>query len=483
MKRFKDFHIRTKLKFVILSTSIITLVLIFIGFFAYEEMSFKNIMLNTIGSTADLIARNSNAAVAFGERKGAAQILRSLSSQSHVEAAAIYNSRGSLLATYSRAGTTPVFPKTPSLAKAGFSKNALTVLRPINLDRQRIGTLYIRMDLGQGRKRFAFFLEIALCVLIISLAVAYFLSNVLARNISAPIVDLATTFRQISVDKDYTVRARSDSRDETGVLADTFNEMLTQIEMRDRELLDYRGQLETLVEKRTAQLESANKELEAFSYSVSHDLRAPLRHIDGFSDLLTRHAGSMLDDKGKRYLRMISDSVKEMGTLIDDLLSFSRMSRAQMKESQVDVGKIVNEVIDSLAPECEGRNIEWDISALPSIRADPSLLRMVFQNLLGNAIKYTRPRENAVIRVSSEKKGSDVIFCVKDNGVGFDMQYAGKLFGVFQRLHRADEFEGTGIGLANVRRIIQRHQGTTWAEGEVDKGASFFFSLPDETKG
>ena len=227
-----------------------------------------------------------------------------------------------------------------------------------------------------------------------------------------------------------------------------------------------------------AQLEFANKELEAFSYSVSHDLRAPLRHISGFVDMLREHAASGLDDKGRRFLDTIAASAGRMGELIDDLLVFSRMGRSEMGRAKVSLSSMVAGVLREMDSEVKGRSIEWTIADLPVVEADAAMLRLVFANLIGNAIKYTRTRDRARIEIGATNGGPEVVIFVRDNGVGFDMQYAHKLFGVFQRLHRADEFEGTGIGLANVRRIISRHGGRTWAEGQVDRGASFYFSLP-----
>lgn len=226
------------------------------------------------------------------------------------------------------------------------------------------------------------------------------------------------------------------------------------------------------------QLRAANAELEAFTYSVSHDLRAPLRHIDGFADLLKSYASDALDDKGKRYLRTISDSAKRMGALIDDLLVFSRIGRSEMRYANLDLNLLVDEVIQELRVETQKRNVVWKRQNLPVVEGDPSLLRQVFVNLLSNAVKYTRPRDPAVIEVGSVVSSVENTIFVRDNGVGFDMTYVGKLFGVFQRLHRAEEFEGTGIGLANVQRIVLRHGGKTWAEGKSGEGATFYFTIP-----
>jgi light-regulated signal transduction histidine kinase (bacteriophytochrome) len=237
--------------------------------------------------------------------------------------------------------------------------------------------------------------------------------------------------------------------------------------------------LEQSVQERTAQLEAANKELEAFSYSVSHDLRAPLRHIDGFVDLLSRQSGEKLDEMGKRYLKVIAEAARQMGHLIDDLLDFSRMGRAELHRQPVALAGLLQEVVTALQPELAGRNVEWKIRPLPEVHADAAMLRQVLVNLIANAIKYSRPRDPAIIEIGcAQDTPAEHEFFVRDNGVGFDLEYAHKLFGVFQRLHRAEEFEGTGIGLANVQRIVRRHGGRVRAEGKVDAGATFFFTLP-----
>jgi PAS domain S-box-containing protein len=233
------------------------------------------------------------------------------------------------------------------------------------------------------------------------------------------------------------------------------------------------------LQHRAAALEAANKELEGFTYSVSHDLRAPLRHMDGFIELLKKKVGAALDKQGLHYMDTISNAAQKMGRLIDELLSFSHMGRHIISFKQVDLGSVVHDIMGELEPDIAGRTIAWRISNLPMIRGDETMLRSVLAALISNALKFTRPRQQACIEIGSKPgKNSETVIFVRDNGVGFDMAYADKLFGVFQRLHRAEEFEGTGIGLANVRRIIARHGGRTWAKGTPDQGATFFFSLP-----
>jgi PAS domain S-box-containing protein len=233
---------------------------------------------------------------------------------------------------------------------------------------------------------------------------------------------------------------------------------------------------------RARELEAANKELESFSYSVSHDLRAPLRHVQGYVDMLARAAEGQLSEKALRYLKTIADAGAEMGQLIDDLLAFSRMSRKEVEEANVSLDLLVQDAVRSLDIAARGRTIAWKIAPLPQVMGDPALLKQVLANLLGNAVKYSRQRDPAEIEIGcAGKEDGRVILFVRDNGAGFDMQYAHKLFGVFQRLHRSDEFEGTGIGLATVRRIIARHGGRTWGEGKVGEGATFYFTLKPAT--
>jgi PAS domain S-box-containing protein len=267
---------------------------------------------------------------------------------------------------------------------------------------------------------------------------------------------------------------RRDENERPAAILETSNDISGQ-KRREEEIRGLNAELA----KWSAGLQAANKELESFAYSVSHDLRAPLRHMAGFAELLQKKASSVLDDKSQRYMAMILESAKRMGDLIDDLLAFSRMGRVEKHMALVDLNQLVKEVVSEVRQETGGREIVWRIDSLPTCYGDRSMLRIVLVNLVSNAIKFTRQRARAEIEIG-RANGSDheaVVF-VRDNGAGFDMKYVDKLFGVFQRLHHADAFEGTGIGLATVQRIIHRHGGKVRGEGAVDQGATFYFSVP-----
>jgi signal transduction histidine kinase len=263
-------------------------------------------------------------------------------------------------------------------------------------------------------------------------------------------------------------------------LRHTRDNLQIEVEQR-RHREDEIRKLNQELNRRASELEATNKELESFAYSVSHDLRAPLRHMAGYSELLQRQTQSLLDEKGERFMRTILDSAKRMGNLIDDLLAFSRIGRAETKKTEVDLDQLVKDVVAEIRHDTKDRDIVWKVGALPVCYGDRSMLRLVVTNLVSNAVKFTRMRSPAEIEVGwvdPNKKEFEVF--VKDNGAGFDMRYVDKLFGVFQRLHLSEQFEGTGIGLATAQRIIHRHGGKIRGEGAVDQGATFYFSLPAE---
>ena len=471
--------IRRKLMTVNLLTSGMVLLLTCLAFFSYEVLTFKQATAEKLSTLGKIIAANSTAALAFENHDDANETLSALKTEPHIMGAGLYDTNGKLFSQYPANSPASVFPTAPGEDGYHFEQGHLVGFEPVMQDNRRLGTLYIKSDMEAMYEQLWRRGEIAVMVMLISLLMAYLLSRALQKQISMPIMALAETAHAVSKQGDFSVRAVKFGDDELGLLTDAFNQMLAEIQKLN-------ATLEERVRERTAQLEAANKELEAFSYSVSHDLRAPLRHVDGFVDLLRKQSAEKLDDRGRRYLDTIAASAKQMGTLIDDLLVFSRMGRGDLRRAKVASESLVSEVRDALQGEVRGR-IVWKVDSLPQVEADAAMLRQVWANLIGNAVKYSRTRDPAEIEIGCKDSGNgEFVFFVRDNGVGFDMQYVDKLFGVFQRLHRADEFEGTGIGLANVRRIVSRHGGRTWAESKLGAGATFFFSLPKtptETKG
>ena len=453
--------------------------------FMHDRISSRQSLARNLTTRSEILAANATASLAFENHDDARQLLAGLRSDPSTVRAVLYDKHGKQFAIYPADADPASVPTAPTGRGYRIERSLVIIVQPVAEAGRALGTLYLESDLRVLDERQRIFALVVLLAVAGSIVVAFILSTWLQRGVTEPVRKLVEAARSVSQSEQYSIRASVVSDDELGLLAEAFNEMLDAIQLRDTalsaseaRLRQLNADLERRVHVRTAELEAANKELEAFSYSVSHDLRAPLRHIDGFADLLRRHAVAALDEKGQRYLAMISDSAKSMGVLIDDLLSFSRMGRSEMQHASVNLDELVAEVRAALGSEMAGRDIEWSVSALPEVVGDRAMLRQALVNLLSNAIKYTRGRAPARITVAATEGEQETVLLVRDNGAGFDMTYQHKLFGVFQRLHSAEDFEGTGIGLANVRRIVQRHGGRVWAEATLGEGATFFIALP-----
>ncbi|HVS52190.1 MAG TPA: ATP-binding protein [Opitutaceae bacterium] len=467
--------IRRKLMTMLLGTSAVVLLLTCAAFLGYELLTFRRESLTQLSTLGQIIATNSTAAVAFDNRTDAAEVLAALQAEPHIVGACLYDKNGNPFAHYPAAAPETAFPRAPGPDGFRFGAGRLAGFTPVVQRRgsERLGTLYLESDMGAMRDRLRLYGLIALLVVAGSFLVAYVLSRVLQEQISRPVLALAEAAKAVSGRRDFAVRARKLGDDELGRLTDTFNDMLRQIEQQNAEL-------ERRVRERTAELAAANDELEAFCFSAAHDLRTPLRTITGFADIVLRHHGSTLDPEVRRYLGLIHDGSDQMSKLINDLLDFSRLGRQPLARTNCDLARIAGEVFRELEGERRDRTVDFQLGPLPSAYGDPALLRVVLINLLSNALKYTRPRVEARIEVGATATAAAPVYFVRDNGVGFDMRDAGKLFGVFQRLHHPHEFEGTGVGLATVRRIVERHGGRIWAEAVQGAGATFYFTLPAE---
>jgi len=488
----RDWPIRKKLTALLLLISSLVLLLTSAAFVTYEVAAFRQMTLKNLSTLGRVIAANSTASLAFANQADAKEILSALRAESHVVAAALYDKDGRLFSRYPANLRDDALPAAPERDGYRFEHGYVIGLEPVaETGNPRLGTLYLQSDMKAVSHTLRLSAAIAAGVMAISLLMAYFLAAVLQRRVADPILALAETAAAVSTRQDYSVRAPKLGEDELGTLTDAFNLMLGRIEDQNRELRHYATELEQRVADRTHELEdrnealrrnaaellAANTELDAFAYSVSHDLRAPLRSIDGFSQVLLEDYGTQLDESGRDSLQRVRAASQRMALLIDDLLKLARFSRAEMRTEVVDLSKIAGEIAAELQRSTPERQVEIAIAQGLEARGDARLLRVVLENLLRNGWKYTAKQPRPRIEFASVAGNGERVFLVRDNGAGFDMQYADKLFGVFQRLHSAAEFEGTGVGLATVRRIITRHGGRIWAEAAVDRGATFYFTL------
>jgi len=475
---FKNLPIRKKLLRIVFLINGIVLLVAGMAFFGNEFYSFKKATVEKLSTIGKIIAANSTAALAFDSPDDAREILAALRAEPHIVAACIYDKNGKIFSEYYAGNEKSKFPPSPGPQGYRFSYTNLDGFVPVMQETLPLGTLYLRSDMGALHSWLGLYAVVVVVILLVSFLLAYILVRLLGKSISTPILALSETAKIISERNDYTVRATKMSNDELGTLTEAFNQMLDQIKKKDDNLNEFNQNLELKVHERTEQLETVNKELEGFSYSVSHDLRAPLRAIVGFTSILEEEYANRLDVEGKRITSIIKKNTMKMGRLIDDLLEFSQLGRHDGTKTSFNMQKMVKDVKDVLATQYNTGKINWSIGDLPNVNANASMIRQVWVNLIANAIKYSGKMEAPQIEIGAMTKVSEYVFFVTDNGVGFDQQYSDKLFKVFQRLHSAEEFEGTGVGLALVNKIITREGGSVWAESEPGKGASFYFSLP-----
>jgi len=487
MLKIKNLPIKYQLIVIIFSISLISLWIASTAFVFYDRHAYKENMVHELTVLARIVANRSATAVAYNDPDQAKQNLEALGVQTDIISACITNEFGELVAEFSRdsyqSGDHDADDqKNECLHDQAFiyrfRDDHLDLLQPIMWEEaQKIGELHIREDLSLLNKRFQVFTVVMLLIIVLSSIVAIVLSSRIQAFISAPILSLIEFADRITRNNDYSLRATKNREDELGKLVDALNTMLDTIDSQNRALLEAKDNLEEQIEERTAELHTINRELEAFTYSVSHDLRSPLRSVDGFSVALLEDCGSQLDSAGHDYLQRIRAASQRMGKLIDSLLYLSRVSRQDVVFQAVDLVPLAREIVDRLNEQYPGRNIHFSCPETLLAYGDKTLLVILLENLLGNAWKYSANVNLPQIEIGCVDRSGEQVYFVRDNGVGFDMKYVDKLFGPFQRLHRSEDFDGLGIGLATVARIIHRHGGEIWAEGMVGAGAVFYFTL------
>jgi signal transduction histidine kinase len=463
----------------------IGLLLAYVSFLAYNLYAYRQAAISSLTGEAQIIGSNSASAIIYNDEVSARTTLSALDSSSEVVSAAIYTPSGNLFAQYAR-GANPAPPprEIPKGSTHAAWIDGLDILAgsQIMLQGKVAGTVYIQARLQGLRKQAIQYATIAGFVLFFCLVVALLVGAVFRKFLARPIVSLAQTARMVSRYRDYTLRfTPQQSYDELQSLTQAFNEMLTEIQQRDAALEQAKASLELRVEERTAQLQAANRELEAFSYTVAHDMRAPLQTLTNICFLIEQTDHGEFAGERAPMLVQLSASVAAMSAMIDDLLDLSRSTSAPLHLKQLDLSPLATSILEGLAESNPDRQVEVVVQKRCQANADPGLMQIALQNLLRNAWKFTGLRQSAKIEFGCTKRSGKTVYYVRDNGAGFDQNFADRLFKPFQRLHAVSEFPGTGIGLATVERIIRRHGGEVWAEGEVDKGATFYFTV-DSTK-
>ena len=493
--------IRYKMALLMLVAVCCALVVAGVALSFYEMGDYRRQAMNDLGTQAEILGRASASALAFDDAQAVKENLQLLRNHAGLQAAAIYAARGRRVAEYhAEDGARIVIPDLPDVDSIKVSGEHVIVFKRVLEKGEIVGTVYLngRYELVE---RLRDFLGILLAVMVASLFITGLLSLWLQRAFTHPILAVSAAARRVVTARDFSLRVPKTTKDEVGLLVQSFNEMLTELGQREEELAvsqrhliqeieerkrvdedlrNLNAQLEQHVAQRTAQLEVANKELESFSYSVSHDLRTPLRGVVGFADALLEDHANELSEEAKRKLRIVHGEGLRMGRLIDDLLAFSRLGRKALQTTQVDMESLARQSWKAVLGAQPDPRVRLDLGRLPPSEGDPSLLTQVWINLLSNAVKFSAKRETPQVTINAITDGNEHVYFVRDNGAGFNPKYQDKLFGVFQRLHDSDAYAGTGVGLALVKRIVLRHGGRVWAEGQPEQGATFYFTLPKE---
>jgi signal transduction histidine kinase len=433
----------------------------------YELFTFRRAAMQDLSSLAEIVGSASAGAVAFGDTNAANQILENLKDQKSIVAARLYSSAGADLATYVRKGDEDVLvPNAPEPDRNFVEGKRIKVFRTVRFREDSIGAIYLEADMERAYSRLYRSAGIMLALIALLVPLVYFLSDRLRRIIATPIENLSMLAHEIAAEKKYSVRARVDGNDEVGRLTATFNEMLATIEERNQTLV-----------KQAEELWRSNKELEQFAYVSSHDLQEPLRKITTYSQLLEEKYKESIDPEAKRFIENIGTSVARMRNLITALLTYSRLDRGEQKLEKVDLGQILKDVMNDLESPIIEKDAAIVSDPLPTVNWNAFQAQQLFQNLISNALKFSRP-EAPAIYVSCVPRESDWLIGVRDNGIGIDQKYNDQIFKVFQRLHPRHIYPGTGIGLAICKKIIEQRGGKIWVESVPGKGSIFYFTLP-----
>ncbi len=521
MRSLRNVSIKRKLLLIIMLTSSVALLMASGAFVAYELVRFRQDMVRDLRIKADLLASQSvagTAALGVKDARAVTEILNRLAAEKHIVAARIYTRDGKVLARYQRPDVKGEILPTKEMAEESyrFQDDHLDLVHQMVLDNRLVGTVFLRSDQEEMKTRLQQYGQIVAVVLLVSFGVAWLVSFRLQPIVSTPILELARTARDVSARQDYSLRAVKQGDDELGELMDGFNGMLAQIQRRDAALEQARKNLEQRVRERThelqqevsdrkqaeeklkataAQLERSNRELQDFAYVASHDLQEPLRKVQAFGDRLKGTCSKALGTEGRDYLERMQTAARRMQVLIEDLLAFSRVTTKANPFQSVDLGKIVREVLSDLEVRIQQSGGQVKVQALPTIDADPLQMRQLFQNLIGNALKFHQDGKPPRVRVRCALLGPDAAagpidaqnggHCrieVEDNGIGFDEKHVDRIFTPFQRLHGRSTYEGTGIGLAICRKIVDRHSGSVTARSVPGQGATFVVTLPLKQK-